>query len=117
MNRLLKRRQISRAISAQDPPDGTDVDPQKVGLSYGEDEVESCLRVSNGEPPLVTVQPYSRHWKRSGVYQWRKPASVGRPEVLRRDDRRRRKGIKNGGTQECKKTPLKIVSLLPFLYY
>ena len=109
------------AISAQDPPDGTDVDPQKVGLSYGEDE-ESCLRVSSGEPPLVTVQPYSRHWKRSGVYQWRKPASVGRPEVLRRDDRRsesrrRRKGVKNGGTQECRTAPLKIVSILLFLYY
>ena len=66
-----------------------------VGMSYQDDVIDSCLRTSTGEPPLVTVRPYERHWKRSGVYQWRKPAYVRPSEVVERSVKRRSR-VKKG---------------------
>ena len=86
----------------------------RVGMGYQEDTVESCVRASTGEPPIVTLRPYERHWKRSGVYQWRKPASLGNREVLLEGkpkyQLKRTKVMKNTASKERIKKNL-IVSL------
>ena len=82
----------------------------KVGMGYQEDTVESCIRASTGGPPLVTLRSYERHWKRSGVYQWRKPTSLGNNGVLLEDkpkyQRKRNKVMKNisASKEQIKKT-------------
>ena len=88
----------------------------KVSMSYQDDVVESCVRASIGEPPLVTVRPYERHWKRSGVYQWRKPAYVSASEVVERSVRRRSRVQKSRAPVDVKTKKPRIVSVLWMLY-
>ena len=87
----------------------------KVGMGYQEDTIESSVRASTGEPPLVTLRPYERHWKRSGVYQWRKPASLGtkgiRLEDKSKQKHKRNKIVKNNTTSKEKVKKALVVSL------
>ena len=102
--------------SNQLPTDDVTLQFPKVGMSYKDDVIESCVRTSTGEPPLVTVRPYERHWKRSGVYQWRKPPHVHPSEVIERTVKRRSRVQKGRVPVDVKKKKPRIVSVLWMLY-